>query len=256
MTDNHKHSDKCDSGDEPAAAAMAPALLIASGWKDDLHAYRDLIGELTDRGWRTAIVALPQESEALQTRRHHLSLLEASADELFGRTGPHAPGAGLRCLLGFSYGGYMGVLLSRTRKLDAIVLRSPAMYGDSGWDVPKDELDEQNIATLREEDLGPAANMALAAASEFSGDVVLFEAELDKVVPHQTHINYHRAFSSRHPCQWEVLRGAGHALENPAHRAEFFRKAGAWLTQLQDRAKGHAEFGSSRRSFNAGANIA
>lgn len=222
---------------ETATDPGAPALLIASGWKDDLGAYQDFIAELAEQGWRTAIVALPQEREALQTRRHHLKLLDAAADDLFGGAGRDAPSAGLRCLLGFSYGGYMGVLLSRTRRLDAMVLRSPAMYGDSGWDVPKDQLDLQNIAILRKEDLGPSDNLALAAASEFTGQAVLFECERDQVVPHQTHANYHRALSSRRECQWDVIRGADHALENPAHRAEFFARAASWLTAVRKRAE-------------------
>lgn len=229
MTDGNRKGEGRQTRPKIETEAGPPALLIAPGWKDDLSAYQDLNEELIAQGWRTSIVALPQESEALQTRRRHLRLLEAAADELFGGTGSDTPGAGLRCLLGFSYGGYLGVLLSRLRHIDAMVLRSPAMYGDGGWDVPKDELDQQNIAILRKENLGPSDNLALAAASEFPGAVVLFESELDRVVPHQTHANYFRAFSSRHSCKWEVIRGADHALGNPAHRAEFFSRAASWL---------------------------
>lgn len=235
MTDGNCDSSALGMSLAAATDPTAPALLIASGWNDDLGAYEDFIAELTDKGWRTAIVALPQESEALQTRRHHLGLLEKAADDLFGGTGQNAPGVGLRCLLGFSYGGYLGVLLSRSRQLDAMVLRSPAIYGDRGWDVPKGQLDQQDIALLRQEDLGPPDNLALAAASEFTGQVVLFECELDRVVPHQTHANYHRAFSSRQECRWEVIRGADHALGNPAHRAEFFGEVASWLTALRKR---------------------
>ncbi len=235
MTDGNREGEGRQTRSEIETDAGPPALLIAPGWKDDLRAYQDLNERLIAQGWRTSIVAFPQESEALQTRRRHLGLLEAASDELFGGAGPDAPGAGLRCLLGFSYGGYMGVLLSRLRRLDAMVLRSPAMYGDGGWDVPKEDLDQQNIAILRKENLGPADNLALAAASEFTGQVILFESELDRVVPHQTHANYYRAFSSRHGCQWEVIRGADHALENAAHRAEFFNRAASWLSGVRER---------------------
>lgn len=70
------------------------------------------------------------------------------------------------------------------------------MYGDKGWDVPKEELDEHLIDEVRHESLTPADNQVLTAANAFRGNVVVVEGELDEVIPHKTSASYHHAFSN------------------------------------------------------------
>lgn len=210
------------------------SLLIVPGWKDELEQYRRWAASLSRRGWQCLIVPIPQEARDQQTRRRHLRLLTAAANDFFGHREPvrAESGAPLRCVMGFSYGGFLAALLSSRLPIDALLLRSPAMYGDAGWDIPKDDLDQGEIGKLRVQSLKPSDSQALEAAYEFSGDVLVVECELDEIVPRETHVNYFSAFQAARSRRLHVIEGADHALRQTAHRDAFYALASDWLGAL------------------------
>ena len=132
-------------------------------------------------------------------------------------------------MLGVSYGAYLAVLLSGQRPVESLLLRSPAIYQDEGWDVQKEDLDRNEVEEVRDRELAPPDNRALTAAAQFEGDLTLVECEDDKVIPHETHMNYFHAFSHARSRQLHLIAGAGHELSGQAHRKCFEKLFESWL---------------------------
>lgn len=231
LTDPHASSVAQEIFISAEGARPRASLLIVPGWKDELTQYTRLAQALSQQGWQSLIVPIPQEARNHQTHRRHMRLLTVAAGRFFhaGQAQAQAGPPHLRCLLGFSYGGFLGALLSARVHLDALLLRSPAMYADNGWDVPKDDLDEGEIGLLRVLRLEPADSQALEAAQAFAGDVLIVECEHDERVPHETHLNYYKAFSAARSRQLHLIEGADHALSDPVRRQAFDALALDWL---------------------------
>src|SRR5437868_7046696 len=53
-------------------------------------------------------------------------------------------------VIGSSYGGYLGAILTALRPVRWLALRAPALYRDSGWELPKERLrHDQDLDTYR-----------------------------------------------------------------------------------------------------------
>jgi dienelactone hydrolase len=164
------------------------------------------------------------------TRPQNLADIIAAYDHLASL--PYVdPGA--IAVVGLSYGGYLSALLTRERHVAWLALRSPALYRDAHWDAPKVALNrEPDLMDYRRSEVAASENRALAACSQYEGDVLLVEAECDTIVPHQVMRNYANAFSRARSVTSRLLRGADHALTVKEHQQAYTRYLIDWLTEM------------------------
>lgn len=211
-------------------------LLVLPGWDDDGKPQFDALNaSLSDRGWRCRRAHLPDASwpaaeRAAQTRDDGLRSALKDYDDLVASTpGPPAAVA----LLGFSYGGYMATLLAGARPVDWLVLRSPAIYPDADWAVPKEELDKRALDDYRHRPLGPGDNDALRCCAAFRGHVLLVDSGCDAIIPAALIQSYAQAFDQARSLTRHTLPGADHALSEPASQTAYHARVVAWLAQRQ-----------------------
>jgi dienelactone hydrolase len=117
------------------------------------------------------------------TREDNLSDLVGAYDWLARR--PTVDAASI-AVVGISYGGYLAAILGSMRHVRWLSLRSPALYKDENWTQPKLELHlDRDLPAYRRRRIATQDNRALRACAEFTGDVLIVEAEHDDIVPHE-----------------------------------------------------------------------
>jgi len=219
-----------------------PGVLFVHGWggsqEHDLGRARQAAGigcvcltfdlrghERTASQWET--VSRPQ----------NLADLVAAYDWLASRDNVD-PGA--IAVVGISYGGYLSCLLSEQRPVRWLALRSPALYKDAGWDLPKRRLHEDpDLAAFRRRSVSWQENRALAACHRFSGDVLLVEAEHDPIVPHAVIENYAAAFSGAASLTKRRIAGADHAFSGKPEQKAYTDVLVSWLGEMVRGAREH-----------------
>ena len=164
------------------------------------------------------------------TRPQNLADLVAAFDLLASQ--PHVDPSSM-AVVGISYGGYLAALLTALRPVRWLALRSPALYRDEGWDLPKRQLHvETDLKAYRREHVPPDANRALRACADYRGDALVVAAECDEIVPHPVIANYVAALSRSRSLTTRVLAGADHALTaKPAQKA-YSNVLVDWLTEM------------------------
>lgn len=136
-------------------------------------------------------------------------------------------------VVGISYGGYLAAILSELRAVRWLALRSPALYPDEDWEVPKVKLHEHHdIGAYRKRRLEPAANRALTACARFRGHALVVESECDEVVPHQVTENYRNAFTTARSLTARMLRKADHGLSGRPAQQAYTDVLVNWLTEM------------------------
>ena len=164
------------------------------------------------------------------TRAQNLQDLCATYDWLAKR--PQVDPAAI-ALVGVSYGGYLGALLTTLRPVRWLALRSPALYFDEGWAIPKARLhDDPELFRYRRRPIDAEDNRALSACARFGGDALLVQAEHDDIVPAQVVENYARAFGKAKSMTRRLIRAADHGFsEKPAQR-EYTDVLVTWMTEM------------------------
>jgi pimeloyl-ACP methyl ester carboxylesterase len=136
-------------------------------------------------------------------------------------------------VVGISYGGYLAAILSALRPVRWLALRSPALYPDDGWDLPKRQLHRDfDLASYRRRHVPAEENRALRACQAFRGDALLVEAEHDTIVPHAVHESYRAAFGQAHSLTARTLSGADHALSEKPWQKAYTALLVNWLTEM------------------------
>ncbi|MDR6885569.1 MULTISPECIES: alpha/beta hydrolase [Variovorax] len=212
-----------------------PAVLVVPGWDDDKHEQYDRIGAaLREQGWFMRRVDFPGErsrgvSREKMNRDQNLKELVAAYDSLVEQRAVEGRAV---AFIGFSYGGYLGALLSAQRPLQWMALRSPALYRDEDWFVPKEELDKDELDRYRRGIRSPEENAALAACKAFSGDVLLIESEDDDTVPHPAVKSYKESFTNARSFDYRLLEGADHELSSKQAQSRFIDDLLRWMNQV------------------------
>jgi dipeptidyl aminopeptidase/acylaminoacyl peptidase len=215
--------------------AQKPAVLLVPGWDDSKHEQYDRISAaLEEQGWLMRRVEFPGDRSQDGPRKEmnrdqHLKELVAAYDGLVAQQVVEGRAV---AFIGFSYGGYLGALLSAQRPLQWMALRSPALYRDEDWFVPKEELDKGELDHYRRSVRGPEDNAALAACEAFSGDVLLIESEDDETVPHPVVKNYKASFRNARSFDYRLLEGADHELSSKAAQSRFIDELLRWMNQV------------------------
>ena len=166
----------------------------------------------------------------LVTRADNLEDLVAAYDWLAQRPGIDADAI---AVIGVSYGGYLAALLTETRAVRWLALRSPALYKDAQWNAPKLDLHlDADLPAYRRRHIAAQDNRALRACSAYTGDVLIVEAEHDEIVPHPVIENYLAAFTQVNSLTSRRIGGADHAFSADRAQKEYTDALIRWLTEM------------------------
>lgn len=135
-------------------------------------------------------------------------------------------------IVGHSYGAYLACLLSEFRSIRWLSLLAPALYPDDDWLSPKDQFNREVLQDYRLQTHTPTENRALHACSKFKGDVLLFEAENDELIPRQTLLTYRQAFSQAHSLTHRVLADSNHALDEKVAQRNYSVLLYRWIQEM------------------------
>jgi alpha-beta hydrolase superfamily lysophospholipase len=136
-------------------------------------------------------------------------------------------------VVGSSYGGYLAAILTTMRRVKWLALRVPALYMDSGWELPKQQLhQDQDLDTYRKSLMPAAENRALRACAAYQGDVMIIESELDKIVPHEVIANYLEACIKPRSLTYRVIHGADHGLSDESTQRAYTALLVSWMTEM------------------------
>lgn len=136
-------------------------------------------------------------------------------------------------VIGSSYGGYLAAIVTTLRPLRWLALRAPALYRDSGWELPKLQLHrEQDLVAYRRSVVPAAKNRALRACATFAGDVLVIESERDEVIPRPVITSYREACTAARSLTYRCLTGADHGLTGEADQHAYTTLLTQWLAEM------------------------
>jgi len=176
-----------------APGTLVPGVLFVHGWGGNQKQYLTRAREVAALGCICLTFDLRGHASThaqrdTVSREDNLQDAVAAYDLLAGQPGVDPSSI---AVVGSSYGGYLGSVLTSLRPVRWLALRVPALYKDEDWDLPKSELRrEQNLEAYRRERVPPEASIALRACAAFAGDALIVESEHDATIPHQVIVNY------------------------------------------------------------------
>ncbi len=214
--------------------AKIPGVLFIHGWggsqERDLSRARGLAGlgciclSFDLRGHAETVA-----QQETVSREHNLRDVLAAYDRLVAH--PHVDRSSI-AVIGTSYGGYLAAILTSQRPVKWLALRVPALYRDAEWDKPKRRLDREDLQVYRHVRVPAEDNRALAALTDFRGDVLLVESEHDALVPHETIMSYRAALQKSHSLTHRIIDGADHALSSEACQQAYTTILVNWVTEM------------------------
>jgi uncharacterized protein len=214
---------------------LVPGVLFVHGWGGSQEQYLARAREIAALGCICLTFDLRGHAQTqLQyqtvSRAKNLRDLLAAYDVLATR--PHVDPASI-AVVGSSYGGYLAAILTSMRTVKWLGLRSPALYIDTGWDLPKLQLHkDQDLKTYRRNLVLAADNKALQACQAYKGDVLLIESELDDIVPSATLSSYREASKTARSLTYRCIAGADHGLTTEADQRAFNSLLVNWLQEM------------------------
>lgn len=221
------------------SARKSPALLVLPGWDDDGRQQFDALqAQLAPSGWLCLRADIPDAGwPAEQRARINCDqALHRVLEDYMNLAAVRGVARSRLALLGFSFGAYMATFLAAAKPARLLVLRSPAIYPDSGWSTPKEQLDAQGLRAYRSGPLAPDQNRALWCCSQFTGDVLLVDSGQDETIPPQLIASYAGAFRRARSLTRHTLADADHALTRPAWQREYHNVVVEWLNARMGRA--------------------
>lgn len=117
-------------------------------------------------------------------------------------------------VIGSSFGGYLGAILTGKKPVRWLALRAPAMYADRGFEnIPQVKISNTSeTRDIRRKELNYSDTFALSAIHEYPHEILLIESENDEVVPHLTIQNYAIAVKYNSKLTEIVISGAEHKI--------------------------------------------
>jgi len=215
-------------------AASIPAVLFVHGWggsqQHDLVRARGAAGigcecltfdlrghERTAKQWESV------------SREQNLADIVAAYDWLAARRNVDPQAI---AVVGISYGGYLAAILTTMRPVRWLALRTPALYRDEGWQLPKRQLHDEDLPAWRQRTLGADENRALRACAAYTGDALVVQAEHDLIVPAPVIRNYVTAFKNARSLTSRVVPGADHGFSSKAAQNDYTAMLIKWLSEM------------------------
>jgi uncharacterized protein len=118
----------------------------------------------------------------------------------------------LMLVAGYSYGGFLAVLVSAERNVRWLALRSPALYRDKDMFIPKAAIKRRGLMAFRRRQLSPSDALGLRASTGIRAHVLVIEADRDRVIPRQQVRNYLRALRQAESVKHRIIHEADHAM--------------------------------------------
>jgi pimeloyl-ACP methyl ester carboxylesterase len=218
-----------------APRTLVPGVLFVHGWGGSQQQYVERARRVASLGCVCLTFDLRGHAE---TRARYETV--SREDNLRDVAAAYALLAGYRgvnpaqiAVVGSSYGGYLGAILSAAVPVKWLALRAPALYKDDDWRLPKSQLRKrQDLDAYRRETVRADESRALRACGEFAGDVLIVESEHDRVVPRQVLVNYRNAFVHARSVTYRVIAGADHGLSDDAAQRAYTAMLADWLTEM------------------------
>jgi dienelactone hydrolase len=212
-----------------------PGVLFVHGWGGSQQQYLTRAREVAALGCVCLTFDLRGHAETRAqyeavSREHNLDDVVAAYDALVGN--PNVDSSAI-AVVGSSYGGYLAAILSSMRDVKWLALRAPALYLDSGWELPKRQLHrDHDLVTYRQKLIPPAENRALRACMTYQGDVLVIESENDSVIPHAVITSYVEACTRAHSLTFRVIQGADHGLSDEGAQRSYTSLLVNWMTEM------------------------
>jgi uncharacterized protein len=213
-----------------------PGALFLHGWGSDRQRHLLPAELLSHLGFVCLAIDLrghgkTGELEKSVSARDNLRDVMASYDYLTSRSDVDS-----RKILsaGFSYGGFLAILLAAEKQTRWLALRSPALYRDEDLDIPKSEIKRRGLMAFRRRILASTDNSGLRAAAAIDAHVLLIEAEHDRVIPKQQIRNYLRAFRRARSVKHRIIAGADHAMSKDEHFRAAVETMIHWLERKRE----------------------
>lgn len=214
---------------------MVPGVLLVHGWDGSQEQYISRAHEIAALGCVCLTFDLRGHARHASlrqevTREDNLRDVLAAYDTLVHRR--HVDPSAI-AVVGSSYGGYLGTILSTLRPVKWLALRAPALYHDEGWDTPKLDLHKAyDLRTWRQTTVPPSDNRALRACQQFEGDMLLIESELDNIIPRAVLTSYREAATRTRSLTYRCLDGADHGLTTERDQRAYSTVLLAWLKEM------------------------
>ncbi len=215
--------------------ALIPGVLFVHGWGGSQQQYFARAREVATLGsvclaFDLGGHAANEGQRELVSRSSNLADVLAAYDTLLMH--PQVDPARV-AVIGSSYGGYLGAILTTMRPVHWLALRAPALYPDTGWEVPKLQLHKDNdLPAYRRSVVSTASNCALRACSAFEGDVLIVESERDDRIPRAVITSYRESCTSARSLTYRTLSGADHGLTTEANQHAYTALLVQWLREM------------------------
>ena len=224
---------------------LIPGVLFVHGWGGSQQQYVARAREIAALGCICLTFdmrghARTHEQLRTVTREDNLCDLLAAYEVLSKQRGVDQSSI---AVVGSSYGGYLATILTSLRPVRWLVLRAPALYKDSEWTLPKDQLRKlQELDAYRRMVVQTADSRALRACAEYAGHALVVESENDSIIPAQVIANYRHALKqTAASVTYRKLEGADHALSSEACQQAYTTLLVSWLSEMIRGARAEAE---------------
>ena len=218
-----------------APETTLPGVLFVHGWGGNQKRYLERALVIAELGCVCLTFDLSGHAATslrfgTVTREHNLQDLLTAYDTLVAQ--PNVNPTRI-AVVGSSYGGYLAAIATSLRPVRWLALRVPALYVDTGWEMPKLQLrKEQDLESYRQTIIPAQANRALLACSQFEGDVLLVQSEIDHLIPPAVISNYREACVQARSLTYRLMRGADHGLTDESMSQAYTALLCNWMREM------------------------
>lgn len=227
--------DQCLAGTLVTPGTLIPGVLFVHGWGGSQQQYVTRAREVAALGCICLTFDLRGHARTVEqqksvTREQNLNDVIAAYDALVRQRGVDRSSI---AVVGSSYGGYLAAILTAHRPVRWLVLRVPALYKDSEWATPKDQLRKlQGLEAYRRLAVTAAESRALLACSQYKGDALVVESGRDAIIPPQVVANYRGALSGAASLTYRLMENADHALSSEADQQAYTTILVQWMSEM------------------------
>ena len=215
----------------PKIKKLNPAVLFIHGWQSNQTGYFPR----AEAGTKEDAICLTfdlrghgQSAGDLKTfsRKDHLNDVLAAYDFLVSQPQVDKNKIGV---VGASYGGYLASILTSRRKIKWLVLRVPALYSNTDFDLPTALLIEQKGEDIFKQKFLEENNFVLESLKRYLNHALLIECGKDQIIPPQIILNYKKALQNNQNFIYELLKNADHSLSKKKDKLAFINLLGKYF---------------------------